>query len=183
MSAIRECVLHNSTLFFVAFLTPKVIINSLFLFKNVSANIWARAGIPSSLLGWDKICCIWSHTKFGSIVKYSEQCLDQVFTLSNGFCLVTLPLHSRRSLKRMPKNYSGGSFKTLHGNHRLCIFQQSIHSDGPIRLTQCCNQFKSFQNKTFCSKYFHIIKINATLSCKCNTQRFLTHRDLKWAQD
>ena len=27
----------------------------------------------------------------------------------------------------------------------------------PIRLTQCCTQFKSFGNKTFCSKYFHII--------------------------
>ena len=32
-----------------------------------------------------------------------------------------------------------------------------IPSHRPIRLTQCCTQFKSFGNKTFCSKYFHII--------------------------
>ena len=35
----------------------------------------------------------------------------------------------------------------------------SVYSDPnrPIRLTQCCTQFKSFGNKAFCSKYFHII--------------------------
>ena len=30
-------------------------------------------------------------------------------------------------------------------------------SNRPIRLTQCCTEFKPFGNKTFCFKNFHII--------------------------
>ena len=41
-------------------------------------------------------------------------------------------------------------------------------NNGPIWLTQCCTQFKAFENKTFCFKYFHM---NTTLSWKYNTQR------------
>ena len=32
----------------------------------------------------------------------------------------------------------------------------------PIRLTQCCTQFKPFGNKTFCFRNFH------TFKCECH---------------
>ena len=47
----------------------------------------------------------------------------------------------------------------------------------PIRLTKCCTQFRSFGNKTFCSKYFHM---NATL-CKCNIYT-KNLKNLNWVQ-
>ena len=36
-------------------------------------------------------------------------------------------------------------------------FDDASHHNRPIWPTQCCSQFKSFGNKTFCSKYFHVI--------------------------
>ena len=62
---------------------------------------------------------------------------------------------------------------------RYSDFLSPMLTNRPIRLTQCCTQFRSFGNKTFCSKYFHM---NATLSCKCYIQRSLTPRDLNWVQ-
>ena len=50
-----------------------------------------------------------------------------------------------------------------------------------FHLSHCCTQFKPFGNETFCSRYFHIIysvNMNATLSCKYNTQRILIPGDL-----
>ena len=32
-------------------------------------------------------------------------------------------------------------------------------NNGPIWLPQCCTQFKVFENKTFCFKYFNVILI------------------------
>ena len=38
-----------------------------------------------------------------------------------------------------------------------------LQRNRPIRLTQCCTKFKSFGNKPFCSKYFHI----QSFKCEC----------------
>ena len=44
--------------------------------------------------------------------------------------------------------------KTLKGSTFLGRF---LCPHRPIRLTQCCTQFKPFGNKTFCFRNFHII--------------------------
>ena len=56
-------------------------------------------------------------------------------------------------------------FSTLEEKFRISalpsistsLLQLIIHRNRPIRLTQCCTQFKPFGNKTFCFRNFHII--------------------------
>ena len=65
---------------------------------------------------------------------------------------VTFDLSKKSSVAAV-KNFLGS--RSLHLNlvWRILIWNCS---DRPIRLTQCCTQFG---NKTFCSKYFHIISM------------------------
>ena len=68
-----------------------------------------------------------------------------------------------------------------HINAKRWVLREPVNR--PIRLTQCCTQFKPFGNKTFCFRNFHIIfNVNATLYCKYNTQRILYPGDLNWVQ-
>ena len=40
----------------------------------------------------------------------------------------------------------------------LLLWIKTSNLDRPIRLTQCCTQFKPFGNKTFCFRNFHTFK-------------------------
>ena len=45
----------------------------------------------------------------------------------------------------------------------LLLWIKTSNLDRPIRLTQCCTQFKPFGNKSFCFRNFHTFNENATL--------------------
>ena len=68
--------------------------------------------------------------------------------------VVLFSIHKLTDHKQL-QNWGADHRKTINdvdGSHGI-----DIDNDRPIRLTQCCTQFKPFGNKTFCFRNFHII--------------------------
>ena len=94
---------------------------------------------------------------------YQESWQNDLF-LDVIMVLVILNLEGTQIIYFLPWSYQGRLCTTKEERYQkqlfICLGLTMHHNHHHHRLiwpTQCCTQFKSFGNKTFCSKYFHVI--------------------------
>ena len=120
------------------------------------------------LLHWTKVtrenCWRQGHLGLQGSYKFLEpnfKTFSRFFYQNNTFFLQSQGYQigdQQRPWKTQESGFSHGVLQTYSSNYRATwSYERSGNFHRPIRLTQCCTQFKPFGNKTFCFRNFYII--------------------------